>query len=148
MSSSTTYEIENKDKILQKLDELLEFELSGVTRYLHYSFMVFGPNRIPITKWLRDQATDGFEHATSLGEWITALGGHPSVRVSPTPENNKHDVQSILLEAMEFERQGLRKYQELLTMVKDKDVALEEFIRDQICAEQDHIFEMDKMLRK
>ena len=58
----------NNNTIVEKLNGLLEFELSGITRYLHYSFMVFGPNRIPITGWLRAQADDGMKHATECGE--------------------------------------------------------------------------------
>ncbi len=148
MTNHSEYQLPQREEVLSRLNALLEFELSGVTRYLHYSFMIFGPHRIPITKWLRDQATDGFNHATALGEWITDIGGHPSVRVSSTPEGNKHDVQSILIEALEFERAGLKQYEELLKIVEGKSLALEEFLRDQICAEQQHIFEMDKMLRR
>jgi bacterioferritin len=137
----------NKDEVLKRLNALLEFELSGVTRYLHYSFMVFGPNRIPITSWLRAQAQDGMAHATQVGEWITAIGGHPTVKVRPTPETDKHEIKFILTEALEFEREGLEQYLALLNLVRDKDVALEEWTRDLISQEQEHIFEMDKMLR-
>jgi bacterioferritin len=137
----------DNDSVLEKLNGLLEFELSGVVRYLHYSFMIFGPNRIPITKWLREQANDGMDHATQAGEWITALGGHPTLKVRPTPESNKHDVKSILTEALEFEREGLSRYVDLLQVVKDKDIALEDWCRKLIGQEQDHIYEMDKMLR-
>ena len=134
-------------KVLDKLNNLLEFEISGVTRYLHYSFMVFGPNRIPITGWLRAQATDGLDHATQLGEWITALNGHPTLKVRATPEGNKHDTKSILTEALVFEKQGLEVYYELLEMVKDGNVALEEWVRGQIVQEQEHVYEIEKMLR-
>lgn len=139
--------LENREVILKKLDDILEFELSGITRYLHYSFMVFGPNRIPITKWMHDQANDGFVHAAATGEWITSLGGHPSVKVRATPESGKHDVKVLLQEALEFECEGLRQYHELLELVKDRHVALEEWTRGQIQAEQEHVYEMEKMLR-
>lgn len=134
-------------KVLETLNNLLEFELSGVTRYLHYSFMVFGPNRIPITSWLRAQATDGYNHATQVGEWITAFNGHPSVKVRATPEKNNHDIKALLKEALEFEKEGLELYHTLLEIVKDKNVALEEWTRAQIVQEQDHVFEIEKMLR-
>lgn len=137
----------DNNKLLDKLNSLLEFEISGVTRYLHYSFMVFGPNRIPITGWLRAQATDGLDHATQLGEWITALSGHPTLKVRATPEGNKHDVKTILTEALTFEKQGLEVYYELLEMVKDGNVALEEWVRGQIVQEQEHVYEIEKMLR-
>jgi bacterioferritin len=36
-----------KDKAIQKLNEILELEMSGVVRYTHYSLMIIGHNMIP-----------------------------------------------------------------------------------------------------
>jgi len=124
---------DNKEA-LSVLDKLLEAELSGVVRYLHYSFMIFGPNRIPITKWFRDNAMEGFQHAVVVGEKITAFGGHASLKVKPVPETNKHNVMDIKL------------YRELLTLAGD-DIALEELARKLIAEETGHIEEVEKMLR-
>ncbi len=135
----------NKD-LLPLLDKILEAELSGVVRYLHYSFMIFGPNRIPITKWFRDNATEGFVHATLIGEKITAFGGHPSVKVKPVPETDNHNVAEILKEALTFEKETLALYFGLLEKC-GTDVALEEMVRTQICEETDHIEEIEKMIR-
>lgn len=52
-----------KGRIVAQLNKLLEMEISGVTRYLHYSFMVFGANRIPIVAWFREQANEGVAHS-------------------------------------------------------------------------------------
>lgn len=136
---------ENKD-LLPLLDRILEAELSGVVRYLHYSFMIFGPNRIPITKWFRDHADEGFMHATLIGEKITAFGGHPSIKVKPVPETNNHNIMEILKEALEYEKETLGYYKDLLSKVGD-DVALEEMVRKQIADETAHVEEMEKMMR-
>lgn len=137
---------DNKAKVLAHLDKILEAELSGVVRYLHYSFMIFGPNRIPITAWFRGHANDGIAHAVTIGEKITALGGHPTLKVKPVPETNKHNVMDILEESLEFEREGLRLYHELLGMVGN-DVALEEMVRGLILEETTHIEEVEKMIK-
>lgn len=137
---------EGKTQVLAQLDKILEAELSGVVRYLHYSFMIFGPNRIPITKWFRDHATEGINHAVQIGEKITALGGHPSLKVKPVPETNNHNVLEILKESLEFEHEGLGLYHDLLKMV-DGDVALEEMVRQLISEETAHIEEVEKMIR-
>ena len=137
----------NKKEVLAKLDKILESELSGVIRYLHYSFMIFGPNRIPITKWFRDHATEGFNHATIIGEKITALGGHPSIKAKPVPETNQHTVMEILTESLEYERETLTQYYDLLAHCTS-DVALEEMVRKQISDETAHIEEVEKMIRK
>ena len=136
----------DKVKVIEKLDKCLESELSGVVRYLHYSFMIFGPNRIPITEWFRSHATEGFAHATLVGEKITALGGHPSVKVRPVPETNKHNVMDILAEALEFEKASLALYYDVLEEVA-ADVPLDEMIRQQIVDETLHIEDIEKMIR-
>ena len=136
----------DKEKVVAHLDKILEGELSGVVRYLHYSFMVFGPNRIPITKWFRDHAIEGFNHAVIIGEKITALGGHPSIKVQPVPETNKHNVLEILKEGMAFEKASLSQYLGMLSEVEG-EVALEELIRQLIREETEHIEEVEKMTR-
>ena len=38
----------NRDRVVELLNRILEAELAGVVRYTHYSFLVYGYNRIPI----------------------------------------------------------------------------------------------------
>src|SRR5262252_11084668 len=57
-----------KEKIVGLLNHILEQELAGVVRYTHYSFLVFGHNRIPIVSWLREQAAESLTHAQQAGE--------------------------------------------------------------------------------
>ena len=45
----------NQDEVLAVLNKILEAELAGVVRYMHYSLMIFGHNRIPIVSWLRSR---------------------------------------------------------------------------------------------
>lgn len=136
----------NNKELIEQLDKILEAELSGVVRYLHYSFMIFGPNRIPITKWFRDHANEGMMHAVQIGEKITALGGHPSVKVKSVPESNKHNVMEILEESLDFERHTVAMYHEILKMA-EHDVALDEMIRKLIADEVAHVEEVEKMCR-
>jgi bacterioferritin len=70
----------DKDKVIGLLNEILEHELAGVVRYTHYSFLVFGHNRIPIVSWLREQAAESLTHAQQAGEMITLLGAYPSLK--------------------------------------------------------------------
>ena len=135
----------NKD-ILALLDQILEAELSGVVRYLHYSFMIFGPNRIPITAWFRGHANDGMAHAVAIGEKITAMGGHPSLKVKPVPESNQHNVIELLKESLEYERETLKLYYGLLEL-SEGNVPLEEMVRGLITAETGHVEEVEKMIR-
>lgn len=136
---------QSNQELIGKLNEILELEVSGVIRYLHYSLMIMGPNRIPIIKFFRDQAIEGFHHAAVIGEKITALGGHPSIKARPVPETNKHAVLDILRESIEFEKEALKKYLHFLPLCSG-NVALEEVIRQLVRQEQEHIEECEKML--
>jgi bacterioferritin len=135
-------------KVIDSLNHILELELAGVVRYMHYSFMIFGHNRIPIVAWLREQSTESNAHAVLAGEHITALGGHPSLKIGALLETHQHDVNEILKEAHEHEKVGLQAYYALLELVADKSVWLEEYARDQIAAEEMHLADIRKMMRK
>ena len=130
------------------LNHILEMELAGAIHYTHYSFMVYGYNRIPIVKWLEDQAVESMAHARAAGEMITQLGAHPSLGIGPLLETHKHDIGDILRESLGHEKATLKHYEDLLVLVRDKNVMLEEYAREHISLEMQHIGEVDKMLRR
>jgi bacterioferritin len=143
----TMAEIE-KEKVITVLNRILERELAGVVRYTHYSFLVFGFGRIPLVSWLREQATEALAHAHQAGEWVTTLGAYPSLAIGPLLDSHKHDTGVMLRESLEAEGEALQLYRELLALVADRSVALEEYVRQMIHAEEVHAAEVDKMLRK
>ena len=138
----------DKDKVIGVLNRILEAELAGVVRYTHYSFLVFGFGRIPVISWLRDQANESLLHAQQAGEWVTTLGAYPSLAMGPLLDSHKHDIGAILRESLEAEGNALALYRELLALVEGRSVALEEFARQMVLAEEMHAADVDKMLRK
>jgi bacterioferritin len=135
-------------KVVDLLNKILEFELAGVVRYTHYSLMVFGHTRIPIVKWLREQATESLGHAVQAGEHITTLGGHPSLKIASLLETHKHAIGDILTESLAHERTQVGNFKALLKLVEGKSVFLEEYARNMIVDEELHIAEVEKMIRK
>jgi len=135
-------------QIVETLNRILELELAGLVRYLHYSFMVFGHNRIPIVSWLRCQADEAQAHAVLAGEHITNLGAHPSLKIGQLLETHKHNIDEILRESLEHEQEGLTEYKKLLTLTAGRNTMLEEYARAQIAAEEAHLAEIGKMLRR
>jgi len=139
----------DRDKqVVETLNRILEMELAGAIHYTHYSFMVFGYNRIPIVKWLDEQAVESMAHARAAGELIAQLGAHPSLAIGPLLETHKHDIGDILRESLAHERSTLAHYENLFKLVEGKDVMLEEYAREHIALEMKHVGEVDKMLRK
>lgn len=137
----------DEKKIVDCLNELLEHELAGVVKYTHYAFMVFGHNRIPICSWFREQAKESLMHADEIGEHITALNAHPSLKIGKLLESNKHKIGDILKESLEHEKIQVELYRKLLKITRDESIALEEFARKMIVEEELHISEVEKMLK-
>lgn len=137
----------DKAKVLEVLNKILECELAGVVRYTHYSLMVYGHNRIPIVKWLRDQASESLDHASVAGEHITTLGEHPSLKIGKLVETHKHSLNDILKESLEHEEAQLKNLYELMKLTEGKSVYLEEYARGMIVEEEDHVSEVHKMMR-
>ena len=138
----------DKQNAIAILNRIMELELAGVVRYTHYALMVFGYNRIPIVSWLKSNGDESLAHAHKAGEFVTMLGGHPSLKIGPLLETHKHDIGDILRESLEQESSTLAAYYELLKLTEGRSVALEEYAREMILLEEMHLDEVNKMLRK
>ena len=137
-----------KQAAIDVLNKILELELAGVVRYTHYSLMVYGYNRIPIVSWLKSNGDESLAHAQRAGEFVTMLGGHPSLKIGPLLETEKHDIGDILRESLDQETTTLAAYYELQDLAEGKSVSLEEYAREMILLEETHLDEVNKMLRK
>ena len=137
----------DKKKVLASLNKILEHELAGVVKYTHYAFMVQGPYRLTVVQWLRSQAQESLTHAELVGEHITSLGEHPTLKISDLLETHKHSTEDILNECLQHEKEAVEAYYELMTNVGNGSIMLEEFSRTQIALEEMHESELKKMLR-
>ena len=135
-----------RSEITECLVQIFQSEMSGIIRYLHYSFMIMGHTRIPIQKWFRSQAQESMSHATLIGEKITSLGEHPPLATTRIEETNLHSVDQILQESLDFEQATLSLYKKLAHLAGE-DIALEEMAREFVRQETEHVDEVQKMLR-
>ena len=138
----------DKQEAIDILNDIMEAELAGVVRYTHYSLMVYGYNRIPIVDWMKANANEGLVHAHRAGELVTMMGGHPSLKIGPLLETERHDIGDILRESLEHEKSVLNMYHQLMGLAEStNDILLEEYAREMITAETLHLDEVNKMLR-
>jgi len=136
------------DRVTEQLNRILQMELAGVIYYTHYSFMIYGHARIPITQWLRENATESLAHAQEAGQMIMRLHKRPDLGIAKLPNTRHNTIDQILAESVEREEAGVQLYRDLMDMVKDKSIALEEYAQRLIAAEVVHIREMELMLMK
>src|ERR1700740_338823 len=133
------------DAVVEQLNRILQMELAAVIYYTHYSFMIYGHARIPITSWLRDNATESLAHAQEAGEMVMRLHRKPALGTPALPTPPHNTIDEILTEAIQREESGVELYRELLTLVKDKSVVLEEYATRLVSAEAVHLREMELM---
>jgi bacterioferritin len=97
---------------------------------------------------MKSNAEEGLAHAQKAGELVTLLGGHPSLKIGPLLETEKHDIGDILRESLAHEKTALAAYYDLLKLAEGNSVLLEEYAREMIMQEELHQDEVNKMLRK
>lgn len=136
----------NKQKVLEALNLDLEHEMSAMIRYLHHSFIVIGPNRGPLVSMFRNKATDSMQHAIKLGEKISAMGGHPSVKIQEIYEPGEQTIVEMLKEDLESEIMHLELYEKQLELVAD-NTPLRLMMEQVIVEESAHVEELEMYLR-
>ena len=139
--------LKNKEKVIHILNEIMRYELSGVVRYTHYALMVTGRDRLSLTQFFKEQATESLLHAQQAGELVTGLDGHPSLEISIIEESNKHDSIDLLGESAVHEKDAVSLYKDLVNEVEGQSIYLEEYGREMIKAEEIHSIEIKKMLK-
>ena len=135
------------NEVIEILNKIMEYELSGVVRYTHYALMITGRDRISLAQFFKDQASESLLHAQEAGEIVTGLKGHQSVKISVIEESNKHSTVDLLNESSNHEKEAVALYKLLLDIVKDESIYIEEYARGMIKAEEMHAIEVSKMLQ-
>jgi len=134
----------DKNRILEKLNDCLRHEWTGVAQYAQAGFVVAGLWREVYSKMFFDSASESFGHAKLVGEKIVALGGIPVVDRNPVKQTQ--DLSELLNLALEFESKAVKLYTEALVLAEG-DRALEVFLENILEEEQDGVDELIRILR-
>src|SRR5213079_2515861 len=114
----------DKNKILDKLNDCLRHEWTGVAQYAQAGFVVAGLWREVYSEMFFDSAKESFGHAKLIGEKIVALGGVPTVERNAIKQSS--DLTEMLDYGLDFESKAVKLYNEALALA-DGDRALEVF---------------------
>jgi bacterioferritin len=131
--------------VIDKLNQILRHEWTGVAQYAQAGFVVTGLWREVFAKMFFESAEESFGHARLVGDKIVALGGVPTVERSPIHQT--HDLAEMLNHALEFESKAVQLYTEALHLAED-DRALTVFLEDILKEEQEGVDEISKLLRE
>ena len=131
-------------KVIDKLNDALRHEWTGVAQYAQAGFLVGGLWREVYSKMFYDNAEESFGHAKLVGEKIAALGGVPTIERKQVKQTN--DIHEMLQNALEFESTAVKLYNEAL-LLAEGDRALVVFLEDILKEEQEGVDEFTLILR-
>jgi bacterioferritin len=134
----------DKTKLLEKLNECLRHEWTGVAQYAQAGFVVSGLLREVYSEMFFDSAKESFGHAKLVGDKIVAMGGLPTVERNAVKQSN--DLNEMLNFALEFESKAVKCYNEALSLASG-DRALEIFLENILVEEQDGVDQLTRILR-
>jgi bacterioferritin len=133
-------------KVIDKLNEALRHEWTGVAQYSQAGFLVSGVWREVYAEKFFDDAKESFGHAQQVGDKIVALGGLPTIERNQIKQT--HDLDEMLRNALEFEQRAVTVYNEALQLAEDAgDRALVVFLENILEDEQEGVDEYTKILR-
>ena len=132
------------NKVIDKLNEILRWEWTGVVQYTQHSFLVCDVWREVYAGMFKDGAEESLGHARQIGDKIVALGGVPTVERAEVRQAK--DLHEMLRIDLEFEREAVKLYNQALTLVED-NAPLRVLLEDIILDEQDGVEKLEKLLR-
>jgi len=132
-------------KTIDKLNDILCWEWTGLAQYAQAGFVVSGIWREVYSKMFLDSADECFGHAKLIGDKIVALGGVPSVERSPIRQSG--NLEEMLQFSLEFEAGAVEHYKEALD-IAEGDRALVVLLEDILLQEQEGVDELTKLLRE
>jgi len=145
-SPKENIEREIMNKLIDKLNEILRHEWTGVAQYSQAGFVVSGWWRQVFSEMFLENAEESFGHAKLVGEKISALGFVPTVERNPVKQSQ--DIAEILQFSLEFEQTAVDRYTEALALAEElNDRALVIFLEDILKEEQEGVDEFTKLIR-
>ncbi|QDU93736.1 Ferritin-like domain protein [Lignipirellula cremea] len=133
-------------KLIDKMNEILRHEWTGVAQYSQAGFVISGHWRQVFAEMFFDSAEESFGHAKLVGEKISALGSVPTVERNAVKQSQNLD--EILQFSLEFEQKAVEYYSAAIGLAEEMgDRALVIFLEDILKEEQEGVDEITKLMR-
>ena len=134
----------DKGQVIDKLNEIVRHEWTGVVQYTQHSFLVQDLWREVYAPLFRKGAEESLHHARLVGDKIVALGGIPTVERGEVRQSA--DLREMLRYGLEFERGAVKLYGEALALCQDNH-PLRVLLENIILEEQQGVEHLEKLLR-
>jgi bacterioferritin len=131
-------------RVIEALNKAVALEHTASLQYNQHALLVRGLWRKVFADFFGAESHSALDHARKFGQKIVSLGGVPTIEVGATVRQSL-DVQEMLRQDLELERQAMQAYLAAHALAED-DVALRTMLEDHIEQEQRDIEELEMYL--
>ena len=139
--------LEGKAEILRRLNDALEAEMTGVSRYLHHSFLVRARGDEKTAAEFMENVEESTGHARLIGDLIVAEGGKPQVKILEVFKDDSLSVLEMVKLNLGYEKKARDTYKEILPLAKGYP-QVEELMLRLIKEESEHAASIEKLVEK
>jgi bacterioferritin len=136
----------DKQKLIDRLNKAMAWELAGVIQYMQAAVMVTGDAREIYYEFFHESSEEAHEHAEVVGQKITALGGVPTVE--PAMIRQAADIDGMLEAALELEKDALKAWEDAHEVADAVNKGTLFWIEEHIAEEQEHVDHLEKLTEK
>jgi bacterioferritin len=141
-------------RVISVLNTALATELVCVLRYKRHYFTAQGLHAESVKSEFQQHATEEQQHADSIAERITQLGGQPDFNpVGLTERSHSEyveggDLQSMIRENLIAERIAIESYSEIIRWLGNDDPTTRKLMEDILKTEEEHADDMLNLLAR
>ncbi len=132
-------------EVIEDLHRLLAEELESFLRYFQLRYRLRGTDRLAAESFFEKAMEETLAHAEAIARHVRVLGQTPHLKVNLNVGGGPLRLTDALQDALVFEQQALDAYKEMLPRVAGNP-GLEDFIRQQIATETEHVQEITLLL--
>jgi len=146
-----TYALD-REQAVNVLNEALATEIVCVLRYRFHYHMATGLHSAAVAEEFLEHAQEEQEHADSIAERITQLGGKPEMnpaiisQVSHSEYKEGGSLIDMLREDLIAERIAIDSYREIIKFFGDKDSTTRRMLEGILAKEEEHAAELSDLL--
>lgn len=143
---------EDREMIIQKLNESLATEWVCVLRYLRHYHTATGLVSEPVKAHFLEHAKEEQAHAMSLAERIVQLGGEPDLNPDNLTKKSHAEyregktLKEMVTEDLIAERIAIESYRELIRYLGERDPTTRKLVEHILAQEEDHADEFSDLL--
>jgi bacterioferritin len=149
----TQFHSENRETVIQLLNEALATELVCVLRYRHDYFMARGLAGKAAADEFLEHANDELQHADQIAERIVQLGGEPQFDPNGLTSRSHAEyrigktLQEAIRENLVAERIAIDSYREMIQFIGDSDPTTRRMLEEILATEEEHADDLADLLQ-